>query len=216
MWTSMNLESLYRKVLDIGHQHYEDSKHDESMDLFRIVDLYDSVNHNQIESKLWLMDEAGHLLDDEDKMCIVGSWYGVLSYMIRHESKCLIDNCDLDPYTKVIGERLVADLNPQPSWYLMDGVERYLENKDWYTILCTTSSEHIPPDRFFEMMKARPDDTLVIAQSNNNQSELEHINIHETSDELAEQCMLNDVYYNESREFTGKEGPYLRHMVIGK
>ena len=62
----MNLESLYRKVLDIGHQHYEDSKHDESMDLFRIVDLYDSVNHNQIESKLWLMDEASHLLDDED------------------------------------------------------------------------------------------------------------------------------------------------------
>ena len=156
------------------------------------------------------------LLDDEDKMCIIGSWYGVLSYMIRQESKCTIDNCDLDPYTKVIGERLVADLNPQPSWYLMDGVQRYLENKDWYTILCTTSSEHIPPGRFFEMMKARPDDTLVIAQSNNNESELEHINIHETSDELAEQCMLNDVYYNESREFTGKEGPYLRHMVIGK
>ena len=216
MWTSMNLESLYRKVLDISQQHYSDSKYDESIDLYRIQDLYDCVNHNQIKSKEWLVAEAGYLLADDDKMCIIGAWYGVLSHMLRAETKCLIDNIDMDPYTKVIGERLVADLNPQPSWYLMDGVDRYIENKDWYTVLCSTSCEHIPPNRFFELMKARPDNTLVIAQSNNNESELEHLNIHESVNDLADQCMICDIYYSGSKEFQGINGKYERHMVIGK
>tara|TARA_Y100001954_G_C15775191_1_gene586599 strand:- start:112 stop:747 length:636 start_codon:yes stop_codon:yes gene_type:complete len=211
------LESLYRKVIDIAKQQYSISKHDLDVDLYRVEDLYNSVSHNQIDSKLWLIEESKKFLSDDDKICIIGAWYGVLSYMIRQCSNCEIDNCDLDPYTKWIGNKLVKNLEHKPSWYIGDGVKRYLKHKSWYTVLCSTSVEHIPPKRFNKILKEKEEDTLVILQSNNNSSELEHINIHDSIDNLLQDCYsLNEIYYSGSKEFKGKQGTYLRHMVIGK
>ena len=216
MLTSMNLTQLYRKVLDIAKKEYSKSKYDPDLDLYRIEDLYNSVSHNQIESKTWLVEEATHYLNDNDRICIIGAWYGVLSHMLQQYTKCIIHNVDTDPYTKIIGQKLVNDLKPKPAWYLEDGVDRYLENKDWYTVLCSTSVEHIPPKRFYELMSEKPEDTLVILQSNNNESELEHINIHDTLENLQIDSLLNDIYYSGSKEFKGTNGNYHRHMVIGR
>ena len=68
MSTSINLESLYRKVIDIAKQQYSISKHDLDVDLYRVEDLYNSVSHNQIDSKLWLIEESKKFLSDDDKI----------------------------------------------------------------------------------------------------------------------------------------------------
>lgn len=175
------------------------------------------MSHNQIESKTWLALNAAPFITDDDKMCILGSWYGVLTYILRkHRVNCEIDNIDTDEPAKVVAERLIGEPPGQTNYYYMDGAERYLDAKSWYTVLCTTSTEHFEEDDWEMITRARPEETLFIAQSNDNEEELEHVNCHESCDHLAESMRIRDIYYQESREFKGVGGSYLRHLVIGK
>ena len=59
MSTSINLESLYRKVIDIAKQQYSISKHDLDVDLYRVEDLYNSgieitVDKMKVISQPWV------------------------------------------------------------------------------------------------------------------------------------------------------------------
>ena len=199
------------------HEYLKESKWNAELDLYRIEDIYNSVSHNQIASKTWLAECAAPFIMDEDKMCILGSWYGVLTYILRqHRVGCEIDNIDTDGPAKEIAEKLIQEPPGLTNYYYMDGTERYLDSKKWYTVICTTSTEHFEEDDWELITRSRPEETLFIAQSNNNTSELEHINCHESCDHLAESMRISDIYYQESKEFKGVEGSYLRHLVIGK
>lgn len=211
------MEDYYRRLIDISHNIYKESRHDPNVDLYRVLDMYDSISHNQLKSKEWLVTEASKHITMDDVMCILGSWYGLLSYMFRHNGiTCHIDNIDTDERAKIIAETIIQEPPDYTSFYTKDAIERYLDEIEWYTVLCTTSTEHFDPMDWGFLARMRPKEHLIIVQSNNNTSENEHVNCHETADDLAEDCQVEDIYYKGSMDFQGIDGPYQRHMVIGR
>ena len=206
---------LYKKLFEISRRYIEDSKTNPKLDLHRVTDMYDSVGANQIASKQWLVDEAIQYLNQDDIIMVAGAWYGVLSHLLKESGFAdnTIYNVDIDPVAKEIGKKLF----PETVFVCDDVINFYMERRNWFTVLINTSTEHMEPDEFELLIRSKPEDTLLICQSNNNWAEGEHINCHDSVEELAEACKLKHIYYQDSREFVGKwEQPYSRHMVIGR
>ena len=205
---------LYKKLFDISRRYIEDSKTNPKLDLHRVTDMYNAVSPNQLRSKQWLVDEAIPYLNQDDIIMVAGAWYGVLSHLLKESGFAdnTIYNVDLDPVAKEIGKKLF----PETVFVCDDGINFYMERRNWFTVLINTSTEHMEPDDFELLMHSKPKETLLICQSNNNWGEDEHINCHDGPVELAKACNLSDIYYMDSLEFNGKWGPYSRHMVIGK
>lgn len=206
---------LYKKLFEISRRYIEDSKTNPKLDLHRVTDMYDSVGANQIASKQWLVDEAIQYLNQDDIIMVAGAWYGVLSHLLKESGFAdnTIYNVDIDPVAKEIGKKLF----PETVFVCDDGINFYMERRNWFTVLINTSTEHMEPDEFELLVRSKPEDTLLICQSNNNWAEDEHINCHDGPNELAEACKLKHIYYQDSREFVGKwSQPYSRHMVIGR
>jgi len=167
---------------------------------------------------MWLAEEAAPFIKDDDKMCMLGSWYGVLAYILRqHRVNCLIDSVDSDPMAHDIARKIVNGTAGERGYYNEDAVGHYMSRRKYYNVICSTSTEHFEPDEWELLAEARKElPCLFIAQSNNNTVENEHINCHETAADLAESMQISDIYYMDSKEFEGVEGNYLRHLVIGK
>lgn len=204
---------LYRKVFDLSRKLIEDSKTNPELDLHRVTDMYDSVGPNQLLSKQWLVDEAIQYIKEDDVIMIAGAWYGVQSYLLREAGlQNKIYNIDLDLPAKRIGKQI----SPDCTYLVEDAISYYIEHRNWFTVLINTSTEHMEPDEFELLMRSKPEETLLICQSNNNWAEDEHINCHDGPNELAKACRLKHIYYQGSKEFSGKWGSYNRHMVIGR
>ena len=204
---------LYQKVFDLSRKLIEDSKTNPELDLHRVTDMYDSVGPNQLLSKQWLVDEAKQVISQDDIIMIAGAWYGVQSYLLREagfDNK--IFNVDLDVQAKRIGKQI----SPDCTYVAEDAISVYMERRNWFTVLINTSTEHMEPDEFELLMRSKPEETLLICQSNDNWAEDEHINCHDGPNELAAACKLKHIYYQGSKEFNGKWGSYNRHMVIGR
>lgn len=210
----MDTPELYKIVFELSKKYIKSARTNPDVDLFRVTDIYDAVGPNQCISKQWLVEEALPYIKEDDKILIQGSWYGILSYFMRKAGlQNQILNVDLDPVAKRIGQ----ELSPDSEYYTDDAITFYMERRHWITAIANTSVEHMEPDEFEMVMQSRVPGTLVMVQSNNNHSEDEHINVHESVDHLADVCSLDDIYYKGSKVFKGKEGwMYERHLVIGR
>lgn len=204
---------LYRKIFDISRKLIIDSRTNPDLDLFRVIDMYDAIGPNQLASKQWLVDEALPHINEKDIIMVAGAWYAVQSHLLRLAGVSnTLYNIDTDIGAKRIGKQIC----PTSVYLVEDAIDYYLDHNDWFSVLINTSSEHMEPDDFELMMRSKPATTLLICQSNNNRSEDEHINCHDSPEELAEACKLSDIYYTGSKTFKGKESSYERHMVIGR
>ena len=102
-------ENLYNKALHEIERIYVESKYDSDMDFYRIFDIINSINDNQMANKEWLVDKLLPYIDPKGAdICILGGWYGLTALMLRQHlpEEIEIDNVDCDIWCSRIARRL--------------------------------------------------------------------------------------------------------------
>lgn len=206
------MENFYKSIIKTIEELYYESSKDPDIDLFRIVDLIHSVHDGQLENKLWLADELIPLLDNVvTRIVILGGWYGLQSAILRdRDIRLSIENVDLDPVCKKIGQRIVKDA----TFKTRDGLDMFFEKKiyDHDCVICT-ACEHIDRDDLIMTLDSKDKKTMVCLQSNNYFSVDSHINCSENLDEFVSYLPLKNIMYAGTKPH-GKK--YDRFMVIGR
>jgi hypothetical protein len=190
--------------------------------------IEDAMSVGQVKSKLWMIDKIKATGVDLGKVFLLAGWYGIPAYFLLKECKTeQVFSFDIDDSCWSIAERINKNFTLD-NWKFKATTEDVYninfaghdfttkrangtQEKLWCrpdTIICT-SVEHL--DNFPEWVGNIQPGQLCIFQSNNYNELDEHINCHNTVDELLEQSGLNKVLYADSINLT----KYDRHMVIG-
>lgn len=215
----MTREQLYKNALAAIGEIYTRSKYDPDVDLYRSFDIINSLNENQFASKEWLTDKlTPYIIDnrsDINNICILGSWYGLINFILREKLDRLnikphIHNVDSDPLTKEICYSLMG--RHEKSHYIVDEAENWIfDNIRKCDIIVNTSCEHMEPDDLRLITNMKKPNALICFQGNNYHEIQSHINTHDSLDEFVESLNLTRVYYKD----TLSRGDYDRYMVIG-
>ena len=162
---------------------------------FRIKDIVNSLNDNQMASKEWLLKH----LKPEGRVAVLGGWYGYLANELNGIS------VDLDPGCKEYGKILYPDVD-----FVVEDAFDYVLRRRIDTIVCT-SCEHMTQDNlmFLSNFKHKP---LVCLQSNNYFEIKEHINCKESLEEFVSEYNFKEIYYQGELD----REKYKRWMVIGR
>lgn len=204
--------------------------------IHQIVDLphfnKDFLNHGQLASKEWLVNELISLYSDLDlhlgTIFICAGWYGSLATML-FESEMKIDKIrsfDIDPSCAPI-----ADTINRP--WVIDGWKFKASTLDIHDIkypttytttkingtkltltempdtIINTSCEHI--ENFRTWYDSIPPKTLVILQTNNYFEIPEHINCSNNLSEFSKNTPMSELLYEGTLELP----KYQRYMRIG-
>lgn len=211
-------EIAYRNALESVRAIYEKSKHDPDVDLYRSIDIINSVSSWQFESKEWLVQNLlPHLPDPTRKICILGSWYGLVSIILREyiSEDVIIRNIDSDPAAKAIGSGFLKDMSAShknTQFWVEDAADHISEKRKVYDCIINTSCEHMEKDDIRFIVDGKPKHTVVCLQSNNYHSVQSHINTYNSLEEFVEEINLPSVYYAGTLNATS----YDRYMVIGR
>jgi len=206
-------EFIYKKALDVVLEIYQRSRYNKEVDLYRIVDIINSVNENQFKSKEWLVRESLSFIKNKEHILIAGSWYGLLGSMLKENGfKGKITLVDSDDFTKNIAKKF----NPSPDVMVRckDAVDYFIQNKKSkkWDVIINTSCEHMSKEDIQLMNNLKDKDAVVVLQSNNYVEINSHVNTSKSLDEFVEYLKLNDVLFKDVL----KTEKYERYMVIGK
>lgn len=224
----MNLrEKFYSEAISIIEELYRLSKYDPDIDFYRIWDICNALDKNQIKSKEWLVDKLLETLpyqylplfdstfpESEPKnIFIAGGWYGITALLLREKYKLGdIHTCDLDPVTKIYGEKFIDCEQNNIHFKVDDAISYFLENKNNYGILINTSCEHMDHDDVTFMCQAKREHTIVCLQNNNFHEIDSHIGCHDSLSDFADSLKLNQIIYQGVEKLDNCD----RYMVIGK
>lgn len=187
----------------------------------------DSMWRGQLLSKQWLIEKLGDRIKNKKRnVLICGGWYGILASML------------FDNYGDNINRIVSLDINPvcEP---IADSINKRWEITDWrfkaatgdmlqatyrpfyhkfndgshidldIGLVINTSCEHMI--KFDEWFNNIPDNMMVVLQSNDNDTIIDHVNTHETINDFLSDVPLSVVHYAGSL----KVSDYTRHMIIG-
>ncbi len=196
----------------------------------RIIDVLDSLSVNQYASKDWLIEKLNEYphhyrhktLDKKIDISILGSWYGLLAYMLidKFTLKKInnIDCIDFDPQAKTVAKRLWKKVDADN---LKNGILTYvkfvekdikeIEQLNDPLVICT-SCEHLEQDTIYSTIDKLETHTLVVLQSNNYKEIGQHINCVDSVENFANQYVskLRNIKFFE-KDFV----KYKRFMIIG-
>jgi hypothetical protein len=214
-------ELIYKNAFEIVNVIYKDSKYDPDQDLFRASDILNSINENQWASKEWLVDTLMPFLDytdydvDADKVCIMGSWYGLLSYLLRQKVPDEVElwNIDIDRLAPKYGQLLLGH-QENIIWHCDNASDWFFDMAHSFGVIINTSCEHMEQEDIHLMRELKRPDALMCMQSNNYHHVQSHINTHNSLDEFVDSLDLYKVLHKEELEAPNKN--YNRYMVIGK
>ena len=175
-----------------------------------------SFNDDQIESKLWLIDELQAVLDlSGSRVVILGAWYGVLALLMDRllpQQPAEVQCIDIDEGACAIAAQLLSIVSPPPRVARADMMELDYAalGAERRTIFVNTSCEHLPD--FPRWRAALPPGAHLVLQSNNHLGCSEHVNCVADVDELEQQARLSHVDYRGTLPLQR----FQRFMVIGR
>ena len=177
--------------------------------------LATSVNEDQVESKLWLLEQLGRVDLSQHRIVILGAWYGLLAMMMdRLLARPPAETCcvDIDPGTCELAREVLSILSSPPDVICADMLAMdYAElSAGRPTIFINTSCEHLA--NFAGWRDQVPTGAHLVLQSNNHLGCLEHVNCVPDIDAFERQARLSHVTFRGSlplRRFT-------RFMLIGR
>lgn len=196
----------------------------------RIVDVCDSLSHNQFASKDWLVEKLNEYpfhykyktLDKKIDICLLASWYGLLAYRLIDNFTLKkisnIDCIDYDPWSKKVAKKLWKKKDAEN---LRNGKLTYvkfieqdineIDTLDYPVVICT-SCEHLDQSTIYNTIDKLEQHTLVVLQSNNYTQVSQHVNCVASSADFANQYVgkLRNIKFYE-KDFL----KYKRFMVIG-
>lgn len=133
----------------------------------QVKDIANSVNDNQLENKLWLIDKLSSYINiyTSPKISIAAGWHGLLAHLL--DDKDNIQSFDLD---RACEEIKIFD---NVSYKTTDIVKHNPEASD---ILICTSCEHITDDIILTWIKRKKQGSIAVIQSNDYFEIKDHIN----------------------------------------
>jgi hypothetical protein len=175
-----------------------------------------AFNEDQIESKLWLIDQVTRVLDpSEHRVVILGAWYGVLALIMDRvlarppaEVVCI----DLDAAACAMATRLMALVGSRPSVCCADilDLDHAALAVGRPTVFVNTSCEHLTD---FDGWRARvPAGARLVLQSNDHVGCSEHVNCAPDVDAFARQARLSQTSYRGTLPLA----KFRRFMLIGQ
>ena len=209
-------ETLYKNALTVVEMIYRESQYNEDVDIYRAYDVMNSVNDSQIQSKEWLIEKLVPFIDTQKvfNICILGSWYGLISMLLREQvgEDIHIHNVDSDRYTEKFSKLLLEGTPTQKTHYVIEQAEEWIfDNLRKCDIIINTSCEHMEQDDLNLIVATKKPNDIVCFQGNDYHSVQSHNNTHTTLDEFVDSFNLTRVYY----KGTLKHPDYNRYMVIG-
>lgn len=160
---------------------------------FRIKDIINHVNDNQMASKAWLLEK----LRPEGTGVVLGGWYGYLADQLGYI------NIDLDPGCKEYGRIIYPDVT-----FKTDDCWTHIMDRYFDTYICT-SCEHMPQEDLI-IVNHKPG--LWCLQSNNYYDCEQHINCKSSLAEFRDEFDWSEILYEGELD----RGHYKRWMVIGR
>jgi hypothetical protein len=120
---------ILRRGLKMIDRIYRDCYQSQDKDLFRILDIINSLDKKQIQSKQWLVDTLAEyftpIANSKSKIIIGGGWYGVLGYLLSLKfPDTKIYNTDIDPGTVRIAKMMFPELRNR----ILDMINNNAEN----------------------------------------------------------------------------------------
>lgn len=211
------MEQIYKNALEIIRNIYEESKYDKTVDLYRSIDLINSLSKYQIESKKLLVEQLVPFLNVEKihNIAILGGWYGITSILLRDyiSENIHIANVDIDPMSKTLGKILISSDSKYKynKFYTEDALDFVLERYKNIDVIINTSIEHMEQDDIKMILLKKRYDCITCFQGNNYHSVQSHINTHNSLEEFVHSFDFNRVLY--SGELVTPD--YSRYTVIG-
>jgi len=181
-----------------------------------------SMNHSQLQSKLWLGSELKKIGDSFNSVAVIGGWYmHFLGYILIDELNCkLVCNYEIDRDAVLISKKFNARLTGsklaskyksyEANLFMSDFLRE--RNRGEVDLLVNTSCEHMYHMKYL-LDKHFDNKPLCVLQSTDYEDYDDHVNCVSSPDELAEQAGLVDLYYSGTKVL---ENGMNRFMVIGK
>lgn len=178
--------------------------------------LATSFNEDQVESKLWLVDQLAEAINlSEHDVVILGAWYGVLALILEQAAPrppARVVCVDIDQSTCEVAEQILSVLVPRVDVLRADMMDLdYSELcAERPTVFINTSCEHLPD---FAGWRARvPVGARLVLQSNNHLGCPEHVNCVPDLSAFEEQARLSRVEYRGTLPLD----QFQRFMLIGR
>ena len=175
--------------------------------------LLDASTTSQLQSKLWIVNELINLNIQPNRVALLGGWFGhlITPLLIDELNVKYIRNYEIDEDAIKISFKLNArykDIVYKTSKknVMIDEIENDFD------LVINSSCEHMFPMKKFRELNPHLKPIYVL-QSTNETKYDDHINCVNSPNELANQAILEDVYYTGSKIL---DNGMTRYMVIGK
>lgn len=187
-----------------------------SLPQHQIDDFADSFSKTQYKSKKWLVETlAKHKLPSAPSILILGGWYGSFLIPMLQEQypDCSILLTDKHSEPLSVAEYLHQARYMGTSKIRMgvvdveNNIERIQGQR--FDVIINTSCEHMT--NLHNIRVANPE-ALYVFQACDEKNDPGHINIIESTDQLIDQCRLDEVLFRGRLDLGHKN----RFMVIGK
>lgn len=182
---------------------------------------FESFNHGQIQSKIWLCETLEPLLPQFPSVLILGAWHNVLGFMMltrKPTRYAFITSVDNDPEVKPIADKICE------AWTMSDTVKIQNITEDanltrftHYNVVINCSVEHMENSGWFNRVD---NNALVCIQSTDLPENLDPVwkitNPSATLEILKEKYPLSQVLYSGEKLIQYENWGYKRLMLIGK
>lgn len=174
--------------------------------------IRDASTKSQLESKLWVINELIKLNVNPTRIALLGGWFAnyITPLLVDNLDVKFIKNYDIDPdilnLSKSLNKRYNLIYRTLRSNVMLESIESIFDT------VINTSCEHMFPMIQFRKLnpKLKP---VYVLQSTNETKYDDHINCVNSPEELANQAMLQEVYYSGTKIL---DNGMTRFMVIGK
>lgn len=174
-----------------------------------------SFNANQVDSKLWLLEQLARVVDlTAHRVVILGAWFGLLALMLDRlaprapaELVCV----DIDPSVCARARQVTSVLRVPPRVLCADmlALDYRALAEGRPTIFVNTSCEHLA--RFDEWRASLPSGTRLLLQSNDHTGCSEHVNCVPDLEAFERQARLSAVAFRGTLPLE----KFRRFMLIG-
>jgi len=177
--------------------------------------LLNASTKSQLESKLWIINELNNLNIKPKRVGLLGGWFAhIITPLLIEEMKVsFVKNFEIDEDAKNISYKFNNryDKNTYTTGHKNVMIEPF-NKKENFDLIINTSCEHMFPMRKFRELNSHIN-CIFVLQSTNETKYDDHINCVNSAEELANQAILQDVYYSGSKVL---DNGMTRFMVIGK
>lgn len=181
---------------------------------------FESFNHGQVQSKIWLCENLEPLLPKFPSVLILGAWHNVLGFiMLSRQPKRydFIAAVDIDPEVKPIADKICE------AWTMSDTVKIQNLTEDanntrftHYNVVINCSVEHMENVSWFDKID---NNALVCIQSSDlpeNHDEVWKINNPNISlEKLKQKYPLSQILFAGEKVIQYENWGYKRLMIIG-